>query len=40
MNITELFIRRPVLAMVVSFFILLLGAQGLMSLQVRQYPGG
>jgi multidrug efflux pump len=38
MNITELFIRRPVLAMVVSFLILLLGAQGLMNLQVRQYP--
>ena len=38
MNFTELFIRRPVLAMVVSLLILLLGAQGLMSLQVRQYP--
>lgn len=38
MSFTELFIRRPVLAMVVSFLILLLGAQGLMSLQVRQYP--
>lgn len=38
MNVTELFIRRPVLAMVVSLLILLLGAQGLMSLQVRQYP--
>jgi multidrug efflux pump len=38
MNLTELFIRRPVLAMVVSLLILLLGAQGLISLQVRQYP--
>jgi len=38
MSFTELFIRRPVLAMVVSLLILLLGAQGLMSLQVRQYP--
>src|SRR3954469_4627291 len=38
MNFTELFIRRPVLSMVVSLLILLLGAQGLMSLQVRQYP--
>ena len=38
MNLTELFIRRPVLSMVVSFLILLLGAQGLMNLQVRQYP--
>ena len=39
MSFTELFIRRPVLSMVVSLLILLLGAQGLMSLQVRQYPG-
>ena len=38
MNFTELFIRRPVLSMVVSLLILLLGAQGLMNLQVRQYP--
>jgi len=38
MGFTELFIRRPVLSMVVSLMILLLGAQGLMSLQVRQYP--
>jgi len=38
MSFTELFIRRPVLSMVVSLLILLLGAQGLMSLQVRQYP--
>ena len=38
MSFTELFIRRPVLSSVVSLMILLLGAQGLMSLQVRQYP--
>jgi multidrug efflux pump len=38
MSFTELFIRRPVLSMVVSLLILLLGAQGLLSLQVRQYP--
>ena len=38
MSFTELFIRRPVLSMVVSLLILLLDAQGLMSLQVRQYP--
>jgi multidrug efflux pump len=38
MSFTELFIRRPVLSAVVSLLILLLGAQGLMSLQVRQYP--
>ncbi|MCP8939310.1 efflux RND transporter permease subunit [Alsobacter sp. SYSU M60028] len=38
MGFTELFIRRPVLASVVSLMILLLGAQGLLILQVRQYP--
>ncbi|GGH08933.1 acriflavine resistance protein B [Alsobacter metallidurans] len=38
MSFTELFIRRPVLSIVVSLMILLLGAQGLISLQVRQYP--
>src|SRR6478609_6225666 len=38
MSFTEIFIRRPVLATVVSLMILLLGAQGLMNLQVRQYP--
>lgn len=38
MNITELFIRRPVLSIVVSLLIILLGAQGLLNLQVRQYP--
>jgi len=38
MSPIELFIRRPVLSTVVSLLILLLGAQGLMSLQVRQYP--
>ena len=38
MGFTELFIRRPVLSMVVSLLILLLGAQGLMNLQIRQYP--
>ena len=38
MSFTELFIRRPVLSVVVSLLILLLGAQGLFRLQVRQYP--
>ena len=38
MSFTELFIRRPVLAIVVSLLILLMGAQGLMNLAVRQYP--
>jgi len=38
MNISALFIRRPVLSTVVAFLILLLGFQGLFNLQVRQYP--
>ena len=38
MSPIELFIRRPVLATVVSLLILLLGAQGLKSVQIRQYP--
>ncbi len=36
--LSEIFIRRPVLATVVSLMILLLGLQGLTSLQIRQYP--
>ena len=35
---TDLFIRRPVLALVVSFIILLAGLQSFKSLNVRQYP--
>ncbi len=35
---TDLFIRRPVLALVVSFLILLAGLQSFKSLNVRQYP--
>ncbi|MEZ5647581.1 MAG: efflux RND transporter permease subunit [Alphaproteobacteria bacterium] len=38
MNFSELFIRRPVLSIVVSLLIVLLGAQGLLNMQVRQYP--
>lgn len=38
MNFSEIFIRRPVLSTVVSLLILLLGAQGLLNLQLRQYP--
>ncbi|PTY05249.1 multidrug efflux protein [Opitutaceae bacterium EW11] len=38
MNITEVFIRRPVLATVVNVFILLAGWQALKALNVRQYP--
>jgi multidrug efflux pump len=35
---TDLYIRRPVLATVVSLLILLLGIQGFFSLQIRQFP--
>jgi multidrug efflux pump len=38
MKITDLFIRRPVLAMVVSIVILIAGLQSIRSLSVRQYP--
>jgi len=38
MNISEIFIRRPVLSMVLGAFMLLLGAQAYFNLPVRQYP--
>ena len=38
MNISELSIRRPVLATVLTLIILLFGAIGYMSLGVREYP--
>jgi len=38
MNFTDIFIRRPVLAMVVSLFILVLGLRSLSGLPVNQYP--
>lgn len=38
MKITDLFIRRPVLALVVNMVILLAGLQSIRSLNVRQYP--
>jgi multidrug efflux pump len=38
MNFTDLFIRRPVLAVVVSLLILLAGLRSLQLLQVSQYP--
>jgi len=38
MNFTDIFIRRPVLAIVVSALILVLGLRALTTLQVRQYP--
>jgi hydrophobe/amphiphile efflux-1 (HAE1) family protein len=38
MSLTDIFIRRPVLASVVSLLILLAGAQSAMKLQLRQFP--
>src|SRR5260221_4767545 len=38
MKITDLFIRRPVLAVVVNLAILIAGLQSIRSLSVRQYP--
>src|SRR5574337_1811703 len=38
MKLTDLFIRRPVLAIVVNLVILIAGLQAVRSLSVRQYP--
>ncbi len=38
MHFTDIFIRRPVLALVVSLLILLIGLKCLTGLQIRQYP--
>ena len=38
MKFTDLFVRRPVLAAVVSLLILLIGLRALFELPVRQYP--
>ncbi|MBU1406252.1 MAG: efflux RND transporter permease subunit, partial [Proteobacteria bacterium] len=38
MKFTDLFIRRPVLAMVISLLIVIAGLQALRSLNVRQFP--
>jgi len=38
MKFTDLFIRRPVLALVVNLIIIIAGAQAIWSLNVRQYP--
>src|SRR5436189_2446476 len=38
MKLTDLFIKRPVLAVVVSLVILIAGLQSVRSLSVRQYP--
>ncbi|MCJ7830270.1 MAG: efflux RND transporter permease subunit, partial [Desulfobacterales bacterium] len=38
MKLTDLFIRRPVLALVVNLLIIIAGVQAIRSLNVRQYP--
>src|SRR6058998_4360301 len=38
MKLTDLFVRRPVLAMVVNLVILIAGLQAIRSLSVRQFP--
>src|ERR687892_2113746 len=38
MKFTDLFVKRPVLALVVSLVILIAGLQSIRSLSVRQYP--
>ncbi|HXY54671.1 MAG TPA: efflux RND transporter permease subunit [Nitrospirota bacterium] len=38
MNITDLFLRRPVLALVVNLVIIIAGLQAIRTLNVRQYP--
>jgi multidrug efflux pump len=38
MKFTDIFIRRPVLALVVSLLIFLIGLKCLLGLQIRQYP--
>jgi len=37
-SFTDIFIRRPVLAMVVSFVILIAGLQAMRTINIRQYP--
>ena len=38
MNFSELFIRRPVLTIVTSILVLLLGIQGFFNMTIREYP--
>jgi multidrug efflux pump len=38
MNVTDIFIKRPVLSTVVSLVITIVGLQALFTLNVRQYP--
>ncbi|MCU0248450.1 MAG: efflux RND transporter permease subunit, partial [Bryobacter sp.] len=37
-SFTDLFIRRPVLALVVNLVIIIAGLQAIRSINVRQYP--
>ena len=38
MNVTDIFIKRPVLSSVLSLMILVLGLRSIQSLELRQYP--
>jgi multidrug efflux pump len=38
MQFTELFIRKPILSIVLSLFILLVGVKAFLSLPIRLYP--
>lgn len=38
MRFTDIFIKRPVLAVSISFLIALLGLQAVFKMQVREYP--
>ena len=38
MRLTDLFVKRPVLAIVVNLIILIAGLQSIRALSVRQYP--
>ena len=38
MRFTDIFVRRPVLATVVSLLILLIGLKSFLTLPIRQYP--
>ena len=38
MSLSELFIKRPVASTVLGLLIVLLGLQGMVNLQTRQYP--
>src|SRR5262245_57643942 len=38
MSFTDIFVRRPVLSLVVSLLILLIGLRALLILPIRQYP--